>query len=460
MRPMLMRDVRLLGKGRLSPAMQLTGWLMRVALGGTFIFSGFTKAVDPYGTLYRLADYAAAFGVDAAGTALTAAAFLLAAAEFVLGVMIVCGCFRRVSAVAASLVMLVMLPLTLWLALTDPVPDCGCFGDAITISNWGTFWKNVGLAAACVWLLMFNRRIHWLITPALQWIGLVATAAYILYVSGVGYNFQPVADYRDYPEGTVLASADDSAAEEPPIELVYASPDGSERRFSLDDELPDEDGGWRFLRREEGRPNKAGPDVRSGGFSIWDADTGDDVTAAALSGSGYELVALMPRLADVTLRDSWPLNSLYAWSASHNVRMIAVAAADTDEIEAWRDISLAEYPIFSAEDTSIKEVARGNPAIVLLRDGRIVRKATLGSLDVGALTDGESADTTLARLYMEPPLEVAAARHIWMTLMAALVFLSFIPVVIRLVRWWYLRRRRRRAARRAPDQAPPSERRP
>ena len=130
-------------------ATAVVGWLLRIAVGATFIFSGFSKAVDPYGTFYKIGDYVAAWGWHLPDNIVLTGAFGLFSLEFALGLMLLLGCFRRAAAIASLVVMAFMLPLSLWLALADPVADCGCFGDALVISNWSTFWKNVMLTLGC-----------------------------------------------------------------------------------------------------------------------------------------------------------------------------------------------------------------------------------------------------------------------------------------------------------------------
>ena len=117
--------------------------LMRLVVGAVFVFSGFAKAVDPWGAAYKVTDYLNAWGMDGwTGIALFIAVSL-AALEFLLGIAIVVGAYRRSAPLLALLLMLVLTPVTLWLAVTDAVPDCGCFGDAWHLSNWATFFKNV-----------------------------------------------------------------------------------------------------------------------------------------------------------------------------------------------------------------------------------------------------------------------------------------------------------------------------
>ena len=121
----------------------------------TFILSGFVKAVDPLGTQYKIHDYLAVWGLASyVPDILTlTGAVLLAAMEFILGICLLFAIRRRLVSKVVLVVMLIMTPLTLWLAITDPISDCGCFGDALVLTNWQTLWKNVVLlcAAVVVW---------------------------------------------------------------------------------------------------------------------------------------------------------------------------------------------------------------------------------------------------------------------------------------------------------------------
>ena len=424
-----MKPARIFGNGSLTLPYRITGWLMRLAVGGTFLYSGFTKAIDPWGSLYKVTDYAAAIGVTAPVNLLVAVAFILFTAEFLIGFCLVLGLFRRFTALAVSTVMMFMLPLSLWLALGNPVADCGCFGDALVISNWSTFWKNVFLSLGCVWLLFFNRRLHWAVTPALQWIAALGGAIYVLIIALAGYNIQPLIDFRPYRVGQTLVSYQQEVASEPDITLTYEK-NGVKKTFTLDDELPDEEDGWTYVGREETYPPMPRDSVAKE-LRIYDESGDEDVTESAVATRGEQLVVLMPQLSDINIIDTWPLNSLYAWSREHGVDMMAVAAASPESIEAWRDLSLAEYPIYTAEDTSIKEVARGNPAVMYLRDGRIVWKSTLKSLDVDSFVLGKP---DLRLLPIDTSLLLDKATWVLVILTGFLSLLSFLPIITRLLR--------------------------
>ncbi|MDE6298326.1 MAG: DoxX family membrane protein, partial [Muribaculaceae bacterium] len=145
-------------------------WILRIFVGGVFMFSGLTKAIDPWGTLYKVEDYLQVMGLDIWPNLKLVGVFGLCAIEFLTGIFILAGCFRRSAAIMAAVIMAFMLPFSLWIAIDDPVADCGCFGDAFIISNWATFWKNVVISSAILWLIKNNKKCRWLVTPALQWI--------------------------------------------------------------------------------------------------------------------------------------------------------------------------------------------------------------------------------------------------------------------------------------------------
>ena len=357
--------------------------LMRLTVGGVFIFSGFTKAVDPWGTCYKITDYLMAMGLEGwTGTALFIAV-ALAALEFMLGVAIAVGAYRRSSLLLALLLMLVMTPVTLWLAVTNAVPDCGCFGDALHLSNWATFGKNVLLVLGIIHLLMFNKSVRGVYGPAVHWMVMAVSFAFIMAVAYYGYFVQPLIDYRPYPVGTPLVSQQDgdTNAGEDDFIFVY-SRDGEEREFSIDS-LPDENDGWEYVtryhaHRPRGRVIMQG--ATDDGITIMD-DDGENVTADLLADSHRTLLVLFPDLPAVGVANSYVLNEITDAAFANGTSIVGLTPATAQEIEHWKDISMATYPIYNMDDSELKMVARGNPAVVYLKDGVITWKRTLASLN-------------------------------------------------------------------------------
>ena len=361
--------------------------LMRLVVGGVFIFSGFTKGVDPWGTGYKITDYLNALGMNQWVPAAFFIAVALAALEFMLGIAIALGSYRRSAPVVALVMMLVMTPLTLWLAVTGAVPDCGCFGDALHLSNWATFFKNLLLLLGVIYLLMFNRSMPGVYGPAVHWVVMALSFAFIMAVAYYGYFHQPLIDYRPYPVGSHLVSAaDDSAGDDAAGEddfiFIYER-DGQEQQFTIDS-LPDEEDGWEYVTRFRANRPKGKVIVQNpeadGNIAILDEE-GENITIDVLTERRNNLLLLMPDLPQVGVVNSFAINELYDAATVTDVGFIGLTPATEEEIEQWKDISMAAYPIYNMDDSELKMIARGNPAVVYLQDGVITWKRTLSSLD-------------------------------------------------------------------------------
>ena len=389
---------------------QLLTVLMRLTVGGVFVFSGFTKGIDPWGTCYKITDYLNAMGLERWSSAALFIAAAMAALEFMLGIAIVVGAYRRSSPWIALLVMLVMTPLTLWLAVTGAVPDCGCFGDALHLSNWATFGKNVLLLLGVIYLILFNTSVRGIFGPAVQWMVMAASFAFVMAVAYNGYFTQPLIDYRPFPVGTCLIAQDnidasDSDEGEDDFIFIY-SKDGEEHEFSIDS-LPDEDDGWEYVTRYHAKRPRGKVIVQDGShnsIAIMDED-GDDVTLDVLGGSRRTALLLFPDLPDVGVASSFTLNELTDAALVNDAQVIGLTPASQDEIDHWKDISMADYPIYNMDDSELKSMARGNPAVAYVEDGVIRWKRTLSSLDnveqpveLGAMGDDYDADAILTRL--------------------------------------------------------------
>lgn len=422
-------------------SIEIITWIIRLVVGSVFMFSGFAKAIDPYGTLYKVDAYLASMSLDIWPNLELVGVFALCAAEFLVGVFILTGCFRRSTAIIAAIIMAFMLPLTLWIAVSDPVDDCGCFGDALVISNWATFWKNVALTAAIAWLVVYNKKCHWLVTPALQWIAFVATSIFIVVIELFGYISQPLIDFRPYKQGEPIIDFENQAtAEEPQFIFIYEK-DGIRKEFRDTDVLPEESEGWEFVDRKElpHQQPKASTAENGKSLRIWDKTGEEDVTEEAIDEKGMELLVMMPNLKEVSPATTWKLNSLYEWSIKNNVFMAAVVSGTPDEIDEWEDLSMASYPIFTADDTQIKEVVRGNPAVVYLVDGKIEWKSSLAAINIDDfLSPGTSSD---AMTFGTDNMRILRnCLYTYLTIMAVLVFLSFTPAM----KNFYLRKNRKK----------------
>ncbi|MDE6006533.1 MAG: DoxX family protein [Muribaculaceae bacterium] len=415
----------MLKKG-VEPIYLLITWLCRIIFGSVFIFSGFVKAVDPWGTYYKVNEYLEAMGMHFVPGLVLTFAFALFSLEFLIGVFILLGCYRRGAPVMGTIFMAIMLPLTLWIAIKDPVPDCGCFGDALILSNWATFWKNMALTAMIIWLLKFDKKTYALVGPALQWVLFIVSIGFILMISIRGYVRQPMFDFRPYPVGSELVS---EANEEdgPHYVFVYAK-DGAAKEFGEDDELPDEDDGWEFIERKEIPDNStADKDKKlNKNFRIWDKSGSQDLTDILLAMDNKLLLMTMPDLASVSPATTWKINSLYDLAIENDVRMIGVVSGSSEIIKEWEDLSMPQYDIFIADDTSIKEVVRGNPGVVYVEDNEIKWKSTLDALDIEALADKKTR-TNEVEVMNSGPYRANVWISMYVIITVMLIALSLLP---------------------------------
>ncbi len=395
-------------------------WLFRIITGATFIFSGFVKAVDPWGTIYKMQEYFSALHWDISAGLVEVLVFALIAFEFLAGVFVLLGCYRRGAPVMVLLFMSVMVPLTLWVWIKDPVEDCGCFGDAIKLSNAVTFWKNIIITIMGCWLVIYEKKTLALITPALQWIALVCSGVYILMICWSAYFYQPQIDFRPFPVGSALISNDDSEVR---FKFIYEK-NGQRKEVNEDEQLPDETDGWKFIDRIEIKDEgKRATELQQNDLTIFDGD--ENVTSDVIS-ENKQLILFIPSLKNLGMSNSWIINSLASYSAKNSIDFITVASATEKEIEEWKDSSMADYPIYTADDTQIKEVVRGNPGIIYLSDGKIQWKSTLMALETADfMDDSVSPDPLTFKRDNITPLKNIS--YLLLAVFGVLIVFSIIP---------------------------------
>ncbi len=347
----------------------------RFVVALTFIFSGYVKAIDPLGTQYKLQDYAEAAGL--AGCVpdyLTlGASVLLGGAEFCLGVLLLFAIRRRLVAKLLLLFMAVMTPLTLWLAIADPIKDCGCFGDAVVLTNWETFYKNLALLAATVVLARRPLAMPRFISRSNQWIVVNYTILFILVSSSYSLYTLPVFDFRPYHVGADIRKGMEipEGAKQPQFETTFIlEKDGQRKEFTLDD-YPDST--WTFIdsktvQTEEGYV----PPIHD--FSIQAIDGGEDITDSVLSRKGYSFILVAPHLEQADDSNFGEIDGIYEYCRDHGYPFYALTASNDDAIAYWRDITGAEYDFYLTDETTLKTIIRSNPGLLLIKDGTVIGK--------------------------------------------------------------------------------------
>ena len=347
----------------------------RFVLAVTFIFSGYVKAIDPLGTLYKLKDYAAAMSLNGLlpDWALVGVAIALGALEFALGVFMLFAVRRHVVSRITLAFMAAMTVLTLWIFVADPVKDCGCFGDALKLTNGETLLKNIVLIACAALVAWRPVDMARFISRSNQWIVRYYTVAYIVITSIYCLYTLPIFDFRPYHVGMNIKQGMEipEGAEQPEFESTFLlRKNGETREFTLDN-YPDST--WEYVDTRTVQTKKGyEPPIHD--FALTSCDTGEDITEQVLTKKGYTFLLVSPRLAVADDSNFGDIDQIYEYAEENGADFYCVTASANDEIERWRDLTGAEYQFCNADETTLKTMIRSNPGLMLLKDGTIIDK--------------------------------------------------------------------------------------
>ncbi len=365
----------------------IIGAVARTLLGITFLFSGFVKAIDPLGTTYKIEDYLHAFGgfftqLDAlAGTA----AIALIAFEFLLGFCLLFNIRTRLTSWLALLMMVFMTPLTLYIAIANPVSDCGCFGDAIVLSNWATFWKNIVLLALVIILLGTRKHIPQFFTGKAE-LGLFAVGVTALTtIMLISRLSLPFIDFRPYKIGnhipTLMEYPEDAELDVYETTFTYAK-DGVEQDFTLDN-YPKDDSTWVFVRQNTTLIRKGyEPPIHD--FEIMNADF-EDITDDILTSSEPITLVVMYDLAKADTKQMAKVEELWKQSlpqcGESEGAFYILTGSTIDEVTAFCREHFSDWQIESAfcatDPVTLKTIVRANPGVIVVQDGTIIDKYNL-----------------------------------------------------------------------------------
>lgn len=347
----------------------------RFVLAATFIFSGYVKAIDPLGTLYKLKDYAAAMSLNGLlpDWVLVGVAIALGALEFALGVFMLFAVRRHVVSRITLAFMTAMTVLTLWIFVADPVKDCGCFGDALKLTNGETLLKNIVLIACAALVAWRPADMARFISRSNQWIVRYYTVAYIVITSVYCLYTLPIFDFRPYHVGMNIKQGMEipEGAEQPEFESTFLlRKNGETREFTLDN-YPDST--WEYVDTRTVQTKKGyEPPIHD--FALTSCDTGEDITEQVLTKKGYTFLLVSPRLAVADDSNFGDIDQIYEYAEENGADFYCVTASANDEIERWRDLTGAEYQFCNADETTLKTMIRSNPGLMLLKDGTIIDK--------------------------------------------------------------------------------------
>lgn len=346
--------------------------ISRYLLAILFIFSGFVKGVDPHGFAYKLDDYFRAFHADFFQPLSLTLSFILCAAELFIGLLLLFGVRLKLAAWGAFLFMAFFTPLTFVLAIFNPVHDCGCFGDAIKLTNWETFYKNIVFFAAAFVLLKYRSQLKQSITGIKEIVLFIILLGIAFYPPFIGYARLPLYDFRPYKLGVNIAEAM-NIPEGAPADVykttLYYQKDGVVKEFN-ENNIPWQDTTWKYVDTKSEVIKKGyTPSIED--FSIQSLD-GNDVTDNILSYDGYYFLAISYRIDKSNIESVDKLNKVYLKAKEQGFGFACVTNSTKDDINTFVSKTGAAYPFYNADGTMLKTVIRANPGLILLYKGTII----------------------------------------------------------------------------------------
>ena len=348
--------------------------IARLLLALTFILSGFVKAVDPLGTQYKISDYLGAMHLEqfASDFLTLAASVCQSAVEFVLGICLLFAIRRRLVTRLTLVIMVVMTLLTLWLALADPISDCGCFGDVLVLTNWQTFWKNVALLVAAIIVCRRPLDMARMISRSNQWIVLNYATLFIIFIAGYSLYDLPMFDFRPYHVGANIKQGMEipEGATMPKFETTFILEKGGQQQEFTADNYPDST--WTFVDSKTVQTEKGYiPPIHD--FSIV-TEEGEDITDEVLGRDGYTFLLVSPHLENADNGELDQINQVYEFCQEHGYSFYCLTASTEQAVQYWVDITGAEYPFCAADEITLKTMIRSNPGLLLLKQGTVIRK--------------------------------------------------------------------------------------
>ncbi|MCX6285932.1 MAG: DoxX family protein [Bacteroidetes bacterium] len=342
----------------------------RILVGLVFIFSGFVKGVDPFGTAFRIEDYFIAFGIPWAGQFALGIAILMCMLEFTIGVSLLLNLWIKKYAWLLLLVMTYFTVLTFIDAIWNLVPDCGCFGDAIKLTNMQTFLKNVVLMLLVVPIFMWRKKYRSALPVTLDISLLFLAALAFTWMSVYSARHLPLIDFMAWKKGNKV-----NKTENLPVKfyVTYKNKKTGEKKEYLASSYPWNDtlwmSHWVFDSQRVEDPNAE----KTASLLVEDMQ-GNDVTASILQNPDFQFLLIIYNLPETNSDAILHFLPFYKKAQADGKTFICITSAMPDDVRKFRMAHGAAFDFYNADDVILKTIVRSNPGLILLKDGVVIDK--------------------------------------------------------------------------------------
>ncbi|HMM12086.1 MAG TPA: DoxX family protein [Bacteroidales bacterium] len=343
--------------------------LSRLITGVVFVFSGFVKGVDPLGTAFKLQDYFNAYGTLWASDYALALSILLCTVEFIIGAALILSLHIRITSWLLLFMMSFFTLLTFYDALYAPVTDCGCFGDAIKLTNWQTFYKNLVLMIPTLMVFINRSRFRPMVMPLVQNILLVLIMAAFVGMSVWQYENEPFIDFRPWKVGNRVLPDPEA---EMRVFVKYQNKETGEIREYLSPNFPWNDPEWMAAWEFLDQRTEFDSDHIIHGLMAED-ESGNDFTQFLLGGDAMFVIVSWDA-AKAPERGWNKASALIEMLTEANRHVALLTASLPEDMEALRKRYVLDAETFYADGTTLKTMIRSNPGLVLFHKGFVAGK--------------------------------------------------------------------------------------
>ena len=398
--------------------MKVLIYLARVIFGLTFVISGFFKFVDPVGTSLIIKEYLSALNIDLPISLYLG--ILLSVFEFIVGAAVFLRLRTRIFVGVGLAMMIYFTLLTLWLAIANPIEDCGCFGEAIKLSNWQTFYKNIVLLILVVFLFFKRDKLVNKECRKTEYIYLLFFVVLSLFIVTGSLRYGPLLEFGQFSVGTDIQLELEKAQSNADFKssFIYEK-NGKKEEFALEN-LPDST--WTFLESKSELISSS--ELSSFDFSVSD-DSGNYVS--------QELLA-QPKLFFSVIHDLDSFNSeeysskLYELADSldkRNINLYILATSLSGNVEKKLGRLPSNVYIYNSDYKTLISLSRTNGGFVFVADAIVAAKWPIfysNSRIIGAVDKG--ADNSIVR-------RVITSRLVWEILLVLFILSRYILLGLR-----------------------------
>ena len=386
--------------------MRLVKNLCRIIVGIVFIYSGFVKGIDPLGSDYKFTDYFNAFGMGWMNATTLFFSFALSLAEFLIGIALLFNLWVSRMAWGSLLFMAFFTPLTLVLALTNPVSDCGCFGDATLLTNWQTFWKNIILLLLAIMIFMYRKEYKSSLPLVGQFSFLALAGAGMLCLSVYCYRHLPVLDFRPYAVGKNITEGmrlpEGTEPDQYEVTLKYKNKQTGEVQSFTEENYPWQDTlNWEYESSSE-RLVKKGYITPIHDLVIEHPTLGN-ITEEILEDDNHTILAVAYNLTQSDVQYQPAINRLAEYAQEKGIRFYGLTSSSERDIETYKKRYHVPYEFCTADEIQLKTMIRSNPGVIILREGTILDK--WAGKDVPDVKELQDTDLTAYCVYSREQMQ-------------------------------------------------------